>query len=613
MCGIAGLLAVNGEQAKLASEVADMAATLSHRGPDDEGLAVGDGWAVAMRRLAVQDTSHAGHQPMSFGGLTLVFNGEVYNFPELRRELQHSGERFHSGSDTEVVLHALRRWGADALRRFNGMFALALIDHERRRALLARDRFGKKPLFVARLRGGLAFASELKAIMRIAAQELTIDRRALADYFRFQYVPTPISIFERVEKLPAASYAEMDLDSGVLSAARSYWSLPVAARSEQPASPVEVLEVVRESVKRRMLADVPVGAFLSGGVDSSMVVACMCEVGTDVRTYSIGFDDPRFDEAQYATAVADHFGCNHTNLRLSSQDALQLLPDFVKAYDEPFADSSAIPTMAVSRLAREDVTVALSGDGGDELFGGYNRYRIARLHRLASATPGVAAKALGLFPVRGPLGRRARAFSELAAAGGQGAIYREAVSIWPTPQLRNLMPEVGDVSSCDSFFAKDGGSVERMMRCDARTYLIDDILQKVDRASMSISLEARNPLLDPEVVEIAFRSTGFAESEPGRKPLLRSALSLRLPDHLVDRPKKGFGVPVGDWMRNQLRPLVEDFVLGCDEADYDLPTAKQVCHEHLSGTRDATAQLWSLLVYEMWRHRWHPSSAKASL
>lgn len=605
MCGIAGLLGVTGDPATAVHDVSEMTASLIHRGPDDSGLASGDGWVLGMRRLAIQDISQAGHQPMRIRGLTLVFNGEVYNFPSLRRELEGAGYSFRSGSDTEVVLYALEHWGLEALVRFNGMFALALVDEPRRRAWLARDRFGKKPLFIARLRRGLAFASELKAIMRIARDELTISRRALAEYFRFQYVPAPASIFEQIEKLSPASWVQVDLDSGVCSPVREFWTLATELPAAVPASPADLLTTVREAVTRRLVADVPVGAFLSGGVDSSLVVACMCDAQADVRTFSIGFQDPRFDETPYALAVARHLDTDHTHLQLQPSDALAIVPHLSDAYDEPFADSSAIPMMAVARLARQRVTVALSGDGGDEMFGGYTRYRAARILRLAHLMPGFGVRALGGLPQHSVLGRRVRLFSDLAEASSAAEAYQELVSIWRSDELTRLMPGLSLETSFDSTrWMPDKRMVQNMMRCDARTYLVDDILQKVDRATMAVSLEARNPLLDPAVVSMALGAAELAEAAPGRKPLLKAALKLRLPEHIVDRPKMGFGVPVGEWIRAEMRPLLEDLVLERREAEYDLGVAREVCRDHLTGERDATPQVWSLLAFELWRERW---------
>jgi asparagine synthase (glutamine-hydrolysing) len=608
MCGIAGILATAGEADKARADAAAMAACLEHRGPNDHGVDAGPGWAIAMQRLSVQDTSDAGHQPMRLRDLLLVFNGEVYNFPELRSELEGHGYRFASRSDTEVVLAALEHWGPAALARFNGMFALALVDRRRRTALLARDRFGKKPLFVGRERDRVLFASELKSLLRVARGELTLCHDALAEYFRFQYVPAPRSIFREVTKLPPASWVTVDLDTGAVSEPTTFWSLPAAGGPA--ASAEEVVETIRMAVRRRLIADVPVGAFLSGGTDSSLVVAGMRAAAADVRTFSIGFADPRFDESRYAKAVAAHLGTRHTHRQLEWREAMALVPSLATSYDEPFADSSALPTLAVSQLAREHVTVALSGDGGDELFGGYTRYRTSKLLRLAALTP--RAVAAGLQRGRGDsrIARRARVFGALAAAPDEGGMYREAVSVWRSDELSRLIP-IGTAAGSDraaawSAFpsANGSGPTERMMRCDARTYLVDDILQKVDRASMSVSLEARNPLLDPDVVAVAMRSLSHAERQPGAKPLLRDALRHDLPDELVDRPKMGFGVPVGEWMRDGLRPMVEDLVLSRTATEYDSTAARAVVDQHLSGQREAGHQVWTLLMFELWRDRW---------
>ena len=331
----------------------------------------------------------------------------------------------------------------------------------------------------------------------------------------------------------------------------------------------------------------------------------MAAAGADVRTFSIGFADPRFDESRYALAVAAHLGTRHTHRLLEPQDAIALVPTLATSYDEPFADSSALPTLAVSQLAREHVTVALSGDGGDELFGGYLRYRVGNIARLAALTPAGLARRLRSAPGGGRFARRVRLFGSLAATGGEGAIYRELVSVWRSHELEDLMPGIDeDDGFCSGYERSGRGRTERMMRCDARTYLVDDILQKVDRASMSVSLEARNPLLDPDVIALAMRSVGQAEASPGAKPLLRDALRLALPDEIVDRPKMGFGVPVGEWMRDGLRPLVEDLVLARVDPEYDAGVARSVVKAHLSGQRDATHQVWTLLMYELWRDRW---------
>jgi asparagine synthase (glutamine-hydrolysing) len=409
-----------------------------------------------------------------------------------------------------------------------------------------------------------------------------------------------------VTKLPPASWVTVDLDSGAVSEPTTFWSLPHDPDGA-PASPEEVVEAIRAAVRRRLIADVPVGAFLSGGTDSSLVVAAMRAAAADVRTFSIGFADPRFDESRYAKAVAAHLGTRHTHQQLEWREAMALIPSLATSYDEPFADSSALPTLAVSRLAREHVTVALSGDGGDELFGGYARYRASRVLRLAARTPRPVA--LGLRHGRGDsrIARRARVFGALAGVADESRMYREAVSVWRSHDLAQLMPQAEQIDEPWAAYppaGSGGGPAERMMRCDTSTYLVDDILQKVDRASMSVSLEARNPLLDPGVVALAMRSVGRAEQHPGAKALLREALATELPSELVDRPKMGFGVPVGEWMRDGLRPLVEDLVLGRSAGEYDSAVAQRVAADHLSGRHDAAHQVWTLLMFEMWRDRW---------
>lgn len=582
-----------------------MNATLVHRGPDDSGVLSGDGWALAMCRLAVQDLSAAGHQPMQRGDLAIVFNGEVYNFPELRSELERDGLSFSSGTDTEVVLRAFERWGVDSYERLNGMFASVIVSRAEKRAWLARDRFGKKPLFYARLAGRLLVASELKAIVASAGNELSLDRQSLAQFFRYQYVPSPRSIFEQVRKLGAGSWMEVDLSTGMPGPVSRYWQLSPPGDG-LPATPEETHATIRASVKRRMISDVPVGAFLSGGIDSSLVVGCMRELADEVRTFTIGFENPLWDESRYAADVARYFDTRHTQLTLTEREGLEIVPTLPEFYDEPFADSSAIPTVAVSRLARQDVTVALSGDGGDELFGGYTRYRYARFLHLPVLAPSILAGSEWMVSGLPFVGNRAAVLASLTPADTLGGAYRDLVSVWRSRELAKLMPDSDpafDPYVCD-FDNEPGSLLVKMMRADARTYLVDDILQKVDRASMSVSLEARNPLLDPEVAALAMRSTSLAERDMAGKALLRQTLRRLLPDRLIDRPKMGFGVPIGHWMRTDLRPMLEDLVLSRRDPEYSRPVAQRVCAEHLSGERDRARMVWALLVYELWRNRW---------
>jgi asparagine synthase (glutamine-hydrolysing) len=352
-----------------------------------------------------------------------------------------------------------------------------------------------------------------------------------------------------------------------------------------------------------MIADVPLGAFLSGGTDSSLVVACMTDAAPEVRTFSIGFTEPEFDESRWSEGVATSLGTRHTQHRMQWREALDLVPRLGEIYDEPFGDSSALPTMVVSRLARQSVTVALSGDGGDELFGGYTRYVRAHGLQRAGAVPAPVLRGAGRMLGPTALGRRLRLAAQVVGVEASKR-YEELVSLWRSPQLAALMPDV-PLEQTWALPQTDGGPpVTSMMRRDARTYLVDDILQKVDRASMAVSLEVRNPLLDPEVVELGMRASPVAEAHPGEKRLLRDALRLRLPNELVDRPKLGFGVPVGKWLREDLRELVEDLILARSDPEYDAVTAHAVCREHLAGTAEATPQVWSLLAYELWRQRW---------
>jgi asparagine synthase (glutamine-hydrolysing) len=601
VCGIVGILAPGIDPEGLSADCEAMTESLIHRGPDDGGTAAGRGWALGMRRLAVQDLSPLGHQPMTRGSRTIVFNGEVYNFREIRTELEAGGMQFRSGTDTEVVLAAIERWGVDSFRRFNGMFALALVDTDANTVLLARDRFGKKPLFYGEVAGRTVVASELKAILRIHPR-LELDRGALGSYFRFQYVPGTRSIFHGVRKLEAGRWLELDLASGARTGSGTFWTMPQFAPGPV-ATPAEVLESVREATRIRLRADVPVGAFLSGGTDSSLVTACMAHAGADVRTFSIGFADPRYDESGYARAVARHLGTDHTELILTEADALALVPELSQHYDEPFADSSAIPTLAVSRLARSSVTVALSGDGGDELFGGYVRYQLARYQPYFQRLPRLLRRAEGLLARVPRVGSRVGLAAALAGYDSPGA-YRELISLWRTPDLRRLMPRLEEEDDFTAVFESSTGSnLERFMRTDALTYLSDDLLQKVDRASMAVSLEARNPLLDPGVVAVAARSAEAAAEVIGGKPLLRDALRLVLPNELVDRPKMGFALPIGAWLRTDLRELFEDAVLGQRSEYYETDVVRDVWRQHLAG-RNRSAMLWSLMTFELWRNRW---------
>jgi asparagine synthase (glutamine-hydrolysing) len=644
MCGIAGLWIRTGcNDEDLRRTVGRMTATLVHRGPDDTGLWCDRdaGAAFGFRRLAVIDLGPTGHQPMisSDGRFVIVFNGEIYNFQELKSELVRDGSTFRGSSDTEVILEAAVRWGPEAtIPKLWGMFAVALWDRRTRSLLLARDRLGKKPLYYTVDGDRVTFASELKAIR--AVRTTAIDRQALASYLRYGCVHAPATIFEAVSKLPPGSTAVLR-QTGEFTL-RRYWDAREVAeagvaerpRSGNAAAISELDTLLRDAVRRRMVADVPLGAFLSGGIDSSLVVAlAQAECGRPVRTFTLGFRDADYDEAPAAQLVAAHLGTEHTELYVSARDALDLVPRLPDIYDEPFGDASQIPTALIAALARRHVTVALTGDGGDEVFGGYVRYVWAsRIRRVARWWPPVlrraAGRALGaVSPAsagrwyqaveRGiPAtmrqvhpGEKLAKFARVVAADTDDAAYESLVSAWNEPALV-LGADTGDevASRDDQKTARIGSFAERMMLCDQTGYLPDDILVKVDRATMAASLEVRSPFLDHRLVEWAWRAPpGIRLRDGVGKWALRQLLARHVPERLVNRPKSGFGVPIGVWLRGPLRDWAESLL---DEGrlareGYLRPEPIQrVWTDHLAGRRGDDVRLWTVLMFQAWLERW---------
>ncbi len=639
MCGIAGFI-----DPSRASDAEDLAATasvmahcLAHRGPDDQGVwtDADSGVAFGHRRLSIIDLSPEGHQPMlsADGRWVVAFNGEIYNFTRLRPELEARGHTFRGHSDTEVLLAAVSDWGVEgALGRFNGMFAIALWDRSERRLWLARDRMGEKPLYYGSAGGVFLFASELKALHQHPAFDASVDRDALALFFRYGYVPAPHCIYAGIRKLEPGCLMSFRPGDGAVPSVRSYWSLrEVAERgaAERGAAgeKLEELEsVLSDAVGLRMTADVPLGALLSGGIDSSTVVALMqAQSSRPVRTFTIGFREAGYDEAGYAREVARHLGTDHTELYVSPQDALDVIPLLPEIYDEPFADSSQIPTYLVSQLARRHVTVALSGDGGDELFLGYDRYRWAgrlwQLHRSAPAAvrrgavralswrgPGdwdrLAARAAGLLrrpPAR--VGDRLHRLSGLLEATSALDLYAGLMTHWADPPV--LGAGAPDARLTDPAERADLPLlVDQVAYLDGISYLPDDILAKVDRASMAVSLEARIPLLDHRVVEQAWRIPPAAKSHRGRtKWPLRRVLARHVPEAMVDRPKMGFGVPVGDWLRGPLRDWAESLLderrLAADGYLQPGPV-RDVWRRHLEGRAADQHLLWDVLMFQAW-------------
>jgi asparagine synthase (glutamine-hydrolysing) len=653
MCGLAGF--VDGDHhhgRSVGLEIARrMGDALTHRGPDDAGLWWDDaGVALAHRRLAVVDLSAAGHQPMRSPSerYVIVYNGEIYNFQSLRRDLEDLGARFRGGSDTEVLLAAIDSWGLEvAIDRINGMFAFALWDRKERTLHLVRDRLGKKPFYFGWANHCFLFASELKALHAHPDFAPEIDRGAIALLLRYGYVPGPHSIYRGIFKLPPAGHLALPSGSGPghqspLDQVRIYWSLREVVRRGvdrplQIAEPeaVERLErLLTDAVARRMVADVPLGAFLSGGIDSSAVVALMQTCSTrPVKTFTIGFREAGYSEAEAARQVARHLGTEHQELQVSPGDALEVIPQLPEIYDEPFADTSQIPTFLVASLTRSEVTVALSGDGGDEAFGGYNRYLLGhRLSRTIKLCPKLLRRGCaGLLKSISPeswdacfeqinrwlppsrryptAGAHLYKLAGLLTVDDPELIYERLASRWPDPEaLVTGGHEPVAVLDDPSQRLELEDLTHRFMYYDAISYLPDDILVKVDRASMAVSLEVRAPLLDYRVMEFAWQLPRALKVRGGQgKLILRQVLARHVPNHLIDRPKQGFVMPLDRWLRGPLRAWAEamlDRQRLRSEGFLDPDPVHRAWQEHLRGRANSVDRLWCILMFQAWLERW---------
>lgn len=654
MCGVCGVwFGQSRSRDELSHCAAAMAKRLRHRGPDDAGI-FADGAAgltLGHQRLSVVDLSAHGHQPMlsASGRYVVAYNGEIYNHQCLRRELQSSGRSFLGHSDTEVILAAIEHWGINgALPRFNGMFAFALWDRKDQSLVLARDRVGIKPMYFGWASSKFVFGSELKAIATLPGFANPINRESLALLLTYGYIPAPYSVYQNVYKLLPGTSLRIDSnmarqpigDDELASRFVAYWSAREVAECNERKSPrltdseaVNRLEdLLRESVARQMVADVPLGAFLSGGIDSSVVAAMMqTQASRPIKTFSIGFHEAEFDEAPYARAVAKHLGTDHHELYLSAQDALEVVPTLPELCDEPFADSSIIPTYLVSRLARASVTVVLSGDGGDELFGGYGRYlETERYGRFLRPIPYRLRHGLGMaFANPNGLGvtlferlvqclptrmrpkypsEAAGALARLLSARSDDDRYTSLTTHW-----HNSYRIVRDTSAVSPLVvapdrrAHLSEALARMMFVDLLTYLPDDCLAKVDRASMAVGLEARVPLLDDRIVEFAMQTPLWRKIRRREsKWVLRRVLERYVPRILTDRPKMGFGVPIGDWLRGPLRDWAEA-LLGeqrlRDEGFFSPGQIREAWAAHTSGTVNASHRLWTILMFQAWLER----------
>ena len=644
MCGIAGFLDLRQrfDRDQSVQLVRAMSDRLVHRGPDAAGEWADEsaGIAFGFRRLSIIDLSAAGAQPMisTSGRSVLVYNGEVYNPEELRPDLERRGIRFRGHSDTEVVLEAFETWGvAGTAKRLIGMFALAWWDRRTRSLWLVRDRIGKKPLYYGRFGHVFLFGSQLKALMAHPACEREVDRNALLSYLRFGYFSSARSVLRGICQVKPGTALEIRCDGDRAGEAieHVYWSaVEVAARGTAPndKDPTEEFEnLLEDAVRRRMVADVPLGAFLSGGIDSSTVVALMQKHSPrPVKTFSIGFKDPGYDEAPYAKAIAKHLGTDHTELYVAPENALELIPSLAEWFDEPFSDASHIPTLLVANLARRDVTVALSGDGGDELFHGYSWYQFgARLGGITGNLP-LAVRRVVAAALRTPttgawdslarfvpkanrperLGDRAYKFARWIKLANNDLLFREIRSLWPDPDL--LVP--GAVEPIDPIW--NGAAersvpdfLDRMPVIDLLTYLPDDILTKLDRATMAVSLEGRCPILDHRVVEFALglgrehKSAGGART----KAMLKNVLARYVPRRLFERPKRGFEPPIADWLRGPLKEWAKDLLDPIELRSDDLLNPGPIQRkwaEHQAGTHNWQNALWNVLMFQEWKRRW---------
>ena len=654
MCGLAGFVAVREGRAgaELSATVQGMTQAIRHRGPDSDGIWVDPraGVALGHRRLAIIDLSAEGHQPMhsASGRFVIVYNGEIYNFRLLSAELKSLGQSFRGHSDTEVLLAAVETWGlGQALQKLVGMFAIALWDRQTGTLHLVRDRLGKKPLYFGWAGHDLVFASELKSFHEHPDFVPEVDRSALALFLRYGYVPAPHSIYRGVFKLrpgsnlslPAAAIGALRTGD-LLAQVHDYWSVGEVAQrgiatplALSDAEAVEQLdELLGRVVADRMVADVPLGALLSGGIDSSTVVAFMQQHSARrIRTFSIGFREPGYDEAVGAKRVADHLGTDHTELYVTPAEAQAVIPRLPEIYDEPFADASQIPTFLLSQMARKEVTVALSGDGGDEILGGYNRYVLTswawqrmrlcpRVIRQGLATSLAMISPAGwdklaqgvdrIVPRAAQQPRPGYQMAKLAsilAADGPDTLYRLVTARWLEPAavvLGDLEPAFADPAGRPHLI----DATDRLMFSDAIGYLPDDILVKVDRASMAVSLEVRAPLLDHRLVEFAWRlpRTMKIRGRQG-KWVLRQVLYRHVPRELVDRPKQGFDVPLDTWLRGPLRDWAEGMLAPARlaaEGFFDPLPILDLWSQHLSGRRNWAIRLWPILMFQAWQERW---------
>jgi asparagine synthase (glutamine-hydrolysing) len=632
MCGIAGKFNFDATNPIDRDRLTAMTCAIAHRGPDAAGFYIGNGIGLGHRRLSIIDLA-GGQQPLANEDRTVwvAFNGEIYNFAEIRAELVAFGHRFRTHSDTEVIVHAYEQWGERAVDQFRGMFAFALWDEPKRRLLLGRDRLGVKPLYYCTGESGVAFGSEIKALLEDPDVPRDWSAGALDAYLALQYIPGPQTIYRAVYKLPPGHLLIAERDCVQI---RRYWDLEFSGDGDT-AREAEYLdrldELVNESVRLRLVSDVPLGAFLSGGIDSSAVVAAMAEVCRGrVVTTSVGFNEQAFNELEHARTVARHLDVEQHEqiVHAGDHEIVDLLPKLAWHLDEPFADSSAVPTYYVSKAARQHVTVALSGDGGDELWAGYRRHGVERSELMARRWLGTTGGRLaGRFAGRLPLGLKGvRSMRHLALTPADACARKHGYGQFESDAREALYSDdfAAQVRHCDPLLAlrsayescESADPLDRALYADVKTYLVDDIMTKVDKMSMAVSLESREPLLDHRLLEFAATVPSGLKLKNGQgKYLLRRLLERRLPKAIVDRPKHGFEAPIGQWLRGPLAPMVDGLLTDGrlrDRGIFDDRGVAAVWREHRTGERDHRHRLWSLVMLELWFREFVDGGARQS-
>ncbi len=634
MCGISGFIDF---KASSSNEILQsMTDTLHHRGPDDSGYSLyynrEDNFQIGLghKRLSILDLSLHGHQPMLFEDIEIVYNGEIYNFREIRDELVNLGYHFHSDSDTEVILKSYHKWGIKAIHKFNGMFALSIFDKKKDKVFIIRDRSGIKPLYWYYKDNIILFASELKSFHQHPKFEKKINTDSIALFLQYQYIPEPHSIFENCFKLKAGHYLEINLKTKNI-AENKYWDVidaynkPKLNISEKEAIN-ETEKILKSAFEYRMVSDVPVGIFLSGGYDSSLVTAILQKDRTQkLKTFTIGFHEKGYNETPYAREVANHLGTDHTEYYCTQKDALEIIPRLVDIYDEPFSDASSIPTTLVSQLARKDVTVALSADGGDEIFAGYDKYALSsQYYNLFSKIPKFThPPILSLMekvnPNNIPLAKNSFNFATKYEKAKNVLKSENCVEVMQNVahqitdyELKNILKSNFKTPKtnyeCSSLLNHTNDNIDRMLAIDYKTYMLDDILTKVDRATMSVSLEGREPLLDYRIIEFAASlPSHYKYKNSSTKYILKEITHKYIPKKLMDRPKMGFGVPLIEWFKDELK---EYFLIYLDEERLQkegIFNAKEVVYlrdKYLNGEKVNVETLWSLLIFQMWYERW---------